>query len=71
VVVLADVAHEFSLRVGHRCKHASREHIPRDLAKPEFDLVKQNTAARTGAFIDKPNDIGGLGFEKSGSLEAM
>jgi len=37
--VLADVAHEFALEVGHRSKNAAGDDIALDFAKPQFELI--------------------------------
>ena len=39
-VVLADVAHEFSLKVRDRSEHAAGDDIALDFAKPQFNLVE-------------------------------
>ena len=39
-VVLADVAHEFSLEVRHGTEDAASNDIALDLSKPQFDLVE-------------------------------
>jgi integrase len=38
--VLADIAHEFSLQVGHRGEHATSDDVSLDLGEPQFDLVQ-------------------------------
>jgi hypothetical protein len=40
LVVVADVAKDFSSEIVERGKEASRDDLPLDFGKPDFDLVK-------------------------------
>ena len=52
LVVLADVAHEFSAQVGDRGKDAARDHVTLDLAEPQFDLVEPGRVGRGEVHMD-------------------
>ena len=40
-VVLADIAHEFSLKIGHRGKNATSNDIALNFGEPKLDLISQ------------------------------
>ena len=46
IVVLADIAHEFPLQIGHRGEHAAGDDIALDLGEPELDLVEPGRIGR-------------------------
>jgi hypothetical protein len=43
---LTDVAHKFSLEIGHRSKNAAGDDIALDFGKPQFDLVEPGGISR-------------------------
>ena len=46
VVVFTDVAHELSLEIGERGKHAACDHVALDLSEPQLDLVEPGRIGR-------------------------
>jgi hypothetical protein len=46
-VVVADVAHEFSLQVWHRGEHAASDDVALDLGEPQLDLVEPGGVGRS------------------------
>ena len=47
LVVIADVAHELSLQIGHRGKDAASDDVTLDLGEPQFDLVEPRAVGRS------------------------